>query len=120
MYEERGVMNWCGMDSAQMWFSPSGKETRLMVFQQRSLFKSMVECCLYKLGRMKWLQEIEGMEKLVLYRQIKQDFLGEMYVQNVANHSYRSVLARLRGGTLPLMLELGRYRRPKVPRTERI
>ena len=38
----------------------------------------MVECCLYRLERMKWLQEIEGMEKLVLYRQIKQDFLGEM------------------------------------------
>ena len=41
-------------------------------------------------------------------------------MQNVAYHSYQSVLARLRGGTLPLMLELGRYRRPKVPRTERI
>ena len=34
-------------------------------------------------------------------------------MQNVANHSYLSVLARLLGGTLPLMLELGRYRRPK-------
>ena len=34
-------------------------------------------------------------------------------MQNVANHSYLSVLARLLGGTLPLMLVLGRYRRPK-------
>ena len=46
-------------------------------------------------------------------KQIQQDFVGEFYVQNVANHSYLSVLARLLGGTLPLMLELGRYRRPK-------
>ena len=83
-------------------------------------FKSMVECCLYRLERMKWLQEVEGMEKLVLYRQIKQDFVGEAYIPSVANHSYLSVLARLRGGTLSLILELGRYRRPKVPRTERI
>ena len=35
------------------------------------------------------------------------------------NHGHRSVLARLRGGTLPLLLELGRYRRPKIPRSER-
>ena len=29
------------------------------------------------------------------------------------------MLARLRGGTLPLLLELGRYRRPKIPRSDR-
>ena len=122
MHEERGVKNWCGMVKEIL--HKCGLESLWERNQVDGLsakeFKSMVECCLYRLERMKWLQEIEGMEKLVLYRQIKQDFVGEAYVQNVANHSYRSVLARLRGGTLPLMLELGRYRRPKVPRTERI
>ena len=31
-------------------------------------FKSMVECCLYRLERIKWLQEVEEKEKLVLYK----------------------------------------------------
>ena len=61
----------------------------------------MMECCLYRLERMKWSQEIEE-EKLVLYRQIKQDFVGEVCAK--CCKPYQSVLARLRGGTLPLML----------------
>ena len=34
---------------------------------------------MYRLERMKWLQEVEEKEKLVLYKQIKQDFVGEVY-----------------------------------------
>ena len=42
-------------------------------------------------------------------------------MQNVANNSYRSVLAQLRGGTYFATdaRVIGRYRRPKVPHSER-
>ena len=101
MCEERGVKNWCGI--VEEILHKCGLESLWQRNQVDGLsakeFKSMLECCLYRLEGMKWLQEIEEKEKLVLYRQIKQDFVGEVYVQNVANRSYQSVLVRLRGGT---------------------
>ena len=46
-------------------------------------FKSVVESCLFRLEKMKWMEKIQGMEKLVLYREIKSFDAGEAYVRQL-------------------------------------
>ena len=43
----------------------------------------MVESCLFRLKKMKWMEKIQGMEKLVLYREIKSFDAGEAYVRQL-------------------------------------
>ncbi len=80
----------------------------------------MIENALFRSERNKWLQEIQRKEKLCTYRTFKTDSKQELYLSHIKVHAHRSLIARLRGGTAPLAVELGRYHRPKVPREERL
>ena len=54
------------------------------------------------------------------YRQIKQDFVGEVYVQTLQTIHIKVCWPDYEEKLCHLMLELGRYRRPKMPCFERI
>ena len=49
------------------------------------------------------------------YRVIKQKPSPESYLCNIVCKGHRWVMAALRGGCLPLHVEVGRYRTPKTP-----
>ena len=70
MCEERGVKNWCGMVKEilhKCGFDSLWQRNQVDGLSAKE-FKSMVECCLYRLERIKWLQEVEEKEKQVLYK----------------------------------------------------
>ena len=56
---------------------------------------------LFQLEKVTWVEKIQRMEKLVLCRKIKSFDAGKVYARQVVNREDYSVLARLRGGTLP-------------------
>ena len=51
----------------------------------------MVKSCLFRWEKTKWMEKIQEMEKLVLYREIK----SEACVRRVVNCEHRSVLVHL-------------------------
>ena len=53
--------------------------------------------------------------KLRTYRLFKVSLNTESYVSASLERFHLSVLSKLRAGTLPLEIELGRFSRPKVP-----
>ncbi len=54
-------------------------------------------------------------------RHVKTEYEQEIYLSRRINvHAHRSLFAKLRGGTAPLAIELGRYRRPIIPRENRL
>ena len=57
------------------------------------------------------------MPKLRTYRQVKLDVGTEPYVNSNMNRLHRSLLAKLRTGTFPINIELGRHKR--IPLQER-
>ena len=66
-----------------------------------------------------WHREASTMNKLELYRSIKQEYGLEGYVQmKYITTKQRSVIAAIRGGILPIEVEKGRWR--GIPRHERI
>ena len=70
MCEERGVKNWCGMVKEilhKCGFDSLWQRNKVDGLSAKE-FKSMVECCLYRLESIKWLQKVEEKEKLVLYK----------------------------------------------------
>jgi hypothetical protein len=64
-----------------------------------------------------WKINVQNSRKLRTYRSFKQNLELEAYVISIMNRGYRSVLARLRAGVLPLQIETGRWR--SVPADER-
>lgn len=63
--------------------------------------------------------QING-NKLRTYRMCKNILETENYVKTQIHRSYRSILAKLRCGTLPLEVETGRFARPKIPLKDRL
>ena len=58
-----------------------------------------------------WKTSVIEMPKLRTYKTFKSEFKTEAYVKtNVLNKRQRSVIAKMRNGTYPLEIELGRYR----------
>ena len=58
-----------------------------------------------------WKTSVIDMPKLRMYKTFKSEFKTEAYVKtNVLNKRQRSVIAKMRNGTYPLEIELGRYR----------
>ncbi len=57
--------------------------------------------------------------KLRSYRKFKVNPCTEPYVKLIRSRQHRSNLAKLRCGTLPLQIELGRFSRPPIPLEER-
>ncbi len=56
-----------------------------------------------------WQANIYNYPKLRIYVLFKNSFVDEPYVTINMNRKYRSALARLRGGILPLEIEVGRW-----------
>ena len=54
------------------------------------------------------------------YRKFKSTPIAEKYILNSVTLSKRRIVTQLRCGCLPLEVELGRYRSPKPPASERI
>ena len=65
-----------------------------------------------------WQTKIRNMPKLRTYITIKDKFGIEDYVRLPMTRDERSVIARLRNGTFPLQIELGRYR--NIPIEQRL
>ena len=62
----------------------------------------------------------ENGNKLRTYRLYKTDLIAENYVKLNMERSHRRILAKFRSGSLPLQVETGRYKKPKVPLENRI
>ena len=56
-----------------------------------------------------WKQEIHNKPKLAVYSQYKTEFATEVYCEMNIKRSQRSLVAKLRLGTLPIRVETGRY-----------
>ena len=63
--------------------------------------------------------EVEG-NKLRTYKLFKDNFEMEKYLTNVKDYSQRKMLARFRLSDHNLEIELGRRRRPKIPKDKRL
>ena len=61
----------------------------------------------------KWHAEMGRQSKLHIYRELKTDFIPEPYVVSNMSKSSRSIIDQLRTGTLPLMVEVGRFQQKK-------
>jgi hypothetical protein len=57
-----------------------------------------------------WKAEINSKPKLRTYILFKENFQVENYVKYSKNRLHRSLIAQLRSGTLPLNIEIGRFR----------
>ena len=62
----------------------------------------------------KLLNEINTMPKLRTYRELKLDTGTEPYVRSHLKKNHRSLTAKMRSGTFPINIELGRYKRLPV------
>ena len=62
----------------------------------------------------------ENGNKLRTYRLYKSDLIAEDYVKSNMERSHRRIIAKFRSGSLPLQIETGRYKKPKVPLNNRI
>ncbi len=66
-----------------------------------------------------WQQDINTMQKLEHYAQLKYHIKCEQYLTtNILNRKQRYVLAHARAVTLPIEIEKGRWR--SIPREERL
>ena len=63
-----------------------------------------------ELMKIEWQQEIQSKPKLRTYKLMKENFEVESYVAYHVPKNYRSILAQLRMGILPLHIETGRYK----------
>ena len=65
-----------------------------------------------------WSIKISESPKLEFYNSFKTDYKLEPFIYNVKDRKFRSVLAKLRCGILPLCIETGRWK--NIPRNERL
>ena len=63
-----------------------------------------------ELMKIEWQHEIQSKPKLRTYKLMKENFIVESYVAYHVPKNYRSILAQLRMGILPLHIETGRYK----------
>ena len=65
-------------------------------------------------------KNVHNGNKLRTYRKFKYDFKSEEYLVNFKNRKNRFIFSRLRCSAHRLLIETGRYSRPKIPVEERI
>jgi len=70
----------------------------------------VVKNCLHTKASLHWKNELYTKPKLRTYVQFKECFEVENYVKLSHHRLQRSLIAQLRSGTLPLNLEIGRFR----------
>jgi hypothetical protein len=81
---------------------------------------------LHKADQEQWYRSLwndvgnENGNKLRLYRLFKERLEPDSYVTSNIPQSYKRVLAKLRTGSLPLEIELGRFNKPKTLLNDRI
>ena len=102
-WEVKSILNECGLQSRWCQGSCDG-----LSLQEA---KHLVTCCLFRLQRENWKAEVATKPKLRSYNvTFKSDYNEtEGYVQRTRVKAHKSLLARLRGGTAPLQIEIGRY-----------
>jgi hypothetical protein len=69
--------------------------------------------------RSKWYKDMWDNKKLEYYRVHKRHYEQAVYTTCLPRHQ-RSTLAMLRCGSLPLMMETGRWTKPKTPVEQRV
>ena len=80
----------------------------------------------FKLDEQSWFTGIwtdnghHNGNKLRTYRLLKKKLKTETYVTSIMPRSHRSVLAKLRCGSLPLCIETGRYCKPVLQLSDRL
>lgn len=79
---------------------------------------SCVKNKLVELHQQEWLKALEDMPKLRTYKNITADYNVEPYLKKCLSRQQRSVIARMRSGTLHLEIEKGRFR--NVPLDQRL
>ena len=67
-----------------------------------------------------WQNEINSSEKLIFYRMYKQGFRTSNYINILKNAQERQSFAKFYTSNHDLLIETGRYSKPKIPRGERI
>ena len=73
---------------------------------------------LFDLSSLKWKHDVQNSAKLRTYVNFKHEFGTDPYVYKILNRGFRSVVSKFRSGTLPLEIEVGRWR--GTPLEERI
>ena len=67
-----------------------------------------------------WKNELHYSEKLDFFKFYKHDFKEESYLSIIKKFKHRQALTKFRISNHILLIETGRYQRPKIPRHERI
>jgi len=75
---------------------------------------TVVKSCLLEKQSTEWIALVASKPKLRFYRSFKTSMSQEKYVTLNLTPSERSLLAQIRSGTLPLEIEVGRFRNIKV------
>jgi len=70
---------------------------------------NVIWSCLHENFCQTWMNDVNSKPKLRTYRLFKKYYEVEPYVMSFVNRSQRSCLAQLRSGTLPLLIETGRW-----------
>ncbi|CAC5423995.1 unnamed protein product [Mytilus coruscus] len=70
------------------------------------------------IGSEKWKTNVNGMPKLRTYIKIKESYCQEQIINKTMSSKQRSVISKLRSGTFPIEIEIGRYR--QKPKSERL
>lgn len=79
---------------------------------------STVKEKLFQTQKEQWMEEIWNKAKLRHYVQFKEDYFTEPYILLNLRRGQRSLCAQLRTGTLPLAIEVGRFK--GIPEEQRI
>ena len=66
------------------------------------------------------IQNLSRFPKLELYKNIKNGFHFETYLDLVKDSRYRNAITKIRSSSHPLEIERGRYTKPKTPRSNRL
>lgn len=86
--------------------------------QNQPVSTNLVWARLHDIECTQWKNSLSSFPKLRTYVNFKNEYSVEPYVQNIMNKKYRSVLAKLRCGILPLAIETGRWK--STPLEERV
>ena len=72
--------------------------------------KEVITDLFYREARDQWNKQVNEKPKLRTYTKFKKLYEPEQYVNYVKCKAHRAFLAKIRGGSAPLEIELGRYR----------
>ena len=110
--EEEHIRNWasevrCILAECNLlpWWRNNSCGIRL----NNSEFRNVVSCCLFRFDREKRKTEVITKPKLRKYANFKERYEPEEYIDRIQCKAQRSVVARLRGGTVPLEIKTCRY-----------